>query len=41
MRKVVQSHATEFALLAVIAVISLFLSIATDRFFHSATRSIC
>lgn len=33
MRKIVQSHATEFALLAVIALISLFLSLATDRFF--------
>jgi simple sugar transport system permease protein len=33
MRKVVQSHATEFALLAVIAIISLFLSLSTDRFF--------
>jgi simple sugar transport system permease protein len=33
MRKVVQSHATEFALLLVIVVISLFLSVATDRFF--------
>jgi len=33
MRKLVQSHATEFALLAVIALISLFLSLATDRFF--------
>lgn len=33
MRKVVQSHATEFALLAVIAIISLFLSLVTDRFF--------
>lgn len=33
MRKIVQSHATEFALLAVIALISLFLSLSTDRFF--------
>jgi simple sugar transport system permease protein len=33
MRKVVQSHATEFALLAVIVIISLFLSLSTDRFF--------
>ncbi|OJG00065.1 ABC transporter permease [Pararhizobium antarcticum] len=33
MRKIIQSHATEFALLAVILLISLFLSLATERFF--------
>lgn len=33
MRKLFQSHGTELALLAVIALISLFLSLATDRFF--------
>ncbi|MER9119391.1 ABC transporter permease, partial [Mesorhizobium sp. M0954] len=33
MRRFVRSHATELALLAVIAVICAFLSFATDRFF--------
>lgn len=33
MRKLLQSHGTEFALLAVIFLISLFLSLATGRFF--------
>jgi simple sugar transport system permease protein len=33
MRKLVQSHATEFALLAVIAAMCFFLSLATDNFF--------
>ncbi|KXF75844.1 sugar ABC transporter permease [Paramesorhizobium deserti] len=33
MRRIIQSHATEFALLAVIAVISFVLSVATNTFF--------
>lgn len=33
MRKLIRSHATEFALLAVIVLISIFLSFVTDRFF--------